>query len=221
MWSKSLIIREIARNCYRRAIRVAPRSADSYATHLPILFGLSDILRPRKIVECGSGMNSTVQFLDRQAFPLLETLVSIETDSEWLDKVRERVNGDGRVHFILEPDAARALSDTLLHDADLVFIDDSYADRRVGTIRAVSRLYEGPGILVVHDYEIAIIRRAAREMPTRFAFNALNPQTGVLSRGKVIETARLTRLNEIVRRYRNELSLEDSAGWRRAFAREM
>src|SRR5439155_25567212 len=47
------------------------RSRMDYATHLPILVGLSQSLKVKRVLELGSGMYSTLTFLDSNLFPEL------------------------------------------------------------------------------------------------------------------------------------------------------
>lgn len=82
---------------------------------------------------------------------------------------------------------------------DIVFVDDSVTiPDRVKTIEAVSSGFDGSGIVVIHDYERAINRKAAMAIEKRFNFSALNPNTGVGWRNAKIKRRSLRELNTML-----------------------
>jgi predicted O-methyltransferase YrrM len=114
--------------------------AERYASHLIALKALLATLKPRRILEFGSGLYSTSFFLRSRR---LESLVSVEDDPEWAEQVR--ANGDKRL--VVQP-----RFDGSLMDFDLVFIDSGRTvEERTKTIRWVLR-QEHP-VVAIHDAE--------------------------------------------------------------------
>ena len=66
-----------------------PRALNDYATHIPILIGLSRLRQIRHVLEFGCGHYSTLTFLNRSAFPHLEQLHSVENDDAWAATIQE------------------------------------------------------------------------------------------------------------------------------------
>ena len=144
----------------------SPASADPYASHLPVLRALVEMVKPRAVLEFGAGDYSTPFFLTLD----IESLWSVETDPAWA--VRAQSN-DTR-HTV----AAEAPS---LSGFDLVFIDDGKnASDREHTIRNV--LKEDHPVFVIHDAEVPEYRAAIHDLASeRAVFCALAmPQTAVI-----------------------------------------
>jgi len=121
-------------------------------THLPVLYALGEALSIRQIVEFGPGIYSTPTFLNRDVFPKVERVLTIEVNPQWVNNIREAYpdkrlivtpvpNGVG--HLLPYADDIRA--------ADLVFIDNGDKALRVATIEWVVTLGIS-GIAVIHDY---------------------------------------------------------------------
>ena len=73
-----------------------PRSLNDYATHIPILIGLARLREVRSVLEFGCGHFSTLTFLNRSAFPHLESLLSIENDDSWAATIEQAAKHDPR-----------------------------------------------------------------------------------------------------------------------------
>lgn len=112
---------------------------DPYATHLPVLEGLSP--KPRRVLEFGGGYHSTEAFLDMDS---VTKLVTVETDPEWRRRLTKRFEREDRWKLI---DGSKLPA---LDDFDLVFIDDG-ADQahRIQTIGYV--LSQRHPRVVIHD----------------------------------------------------------------------
>src|ERR1700733_10542279 len=95
-----ILPKRTARYLYDRSVRLARRDPTPYASHLPILMGVSDLVRAGKVVEFGSGEISTVSFIDRRSFPHLKVLRSFENDRDWHAKVVELVSSDPRAEVM-------------------------------------------------------------------------------------------------------------------------
>jgi predicted O-methyltransferase YrrM len=125
--------------------------AERYASHLFVLRALLATLKPRRVLEFGSGLYSTPFFLRSRR---LESLVSVEEDPEWAERVR--VNGDKRL--VVQPQF-----DGSLMDFDLVFIDNARAvEERAKTIRWV--LSQEHPVVVIHDAETPEYARVVAEL---------------------------------------------------------
>ena len=154
------MLRQLARRVKRRVVsppdRIAPRAENPFATHIPILLALPRLTRIRRVVEFGAGHFSTGIFLNREAYPDLESLVSLENDREWYEQLLSQVEGDARIDFRLTDGAISDAVETVeTQTADLVFIDDSTcAVDRSATIRAVLATAERKPLIVIHDFEV-------------------------------------------------------------------
>jgi predicted O-methyltransferase YrrM len=167
-----------------------PRSTVPAATNMPVLISIGRTLRIRRVVEFGAGLYSTLTFLDRSAFPLLERIVSFETDPEWLDRVLAASLSDPRLELrLIDREVAKTAASYDFTDSDLVFIDNGPDwQARVATIETVVRRHQRPAVIVIHDFEQPVYVNAADPMPRRFVFDAFVPYTGVLWHGDLIPT---------------------------------
>ena len=207
-----------ARSFYRTVIRLAPWDSVPYATHLPVLAALSAVVRPKVIVEFGSGTYSTLAFLDRAIFPTVESLVSLEDDSAWYEKMKQFVSADSRasLRLVASPVASQVRS-IVWSAVDLIFVDDSEERGRAMTLKELSKHVSGTPV-VLHDYNSLRLRWATRPFERRYCFNIWNPQTGVLWNGNLPCYQHLDRVDSILRDNK-ELSVHDTAGWCLALSR--
>lgn len=120
-------------------------SPEGWGSHKPALRALARFLPIRSVIEFGAGPHSTHLFLDRERFPLLESLVSFEHDWEWAIKAR-RADDFRHEIFVLPTWAFVAVSTGM--KADFVFVDA--AGDRVPLIQHALTLAP---ILAVHDYQ--------------------------------------------------------------------
>jgi hypothetical protein len=171
---------------------------DRFATHLPVLIGIGCLRELRTVLELGSGWHSTRAFLDRQAFPDLRRLLSLEDDPRWAIRVRRRTGGDDRHTLVVARPLLSAFTELDFSSFDLVLVDDGQsAAARCATLRHLSA--RTPRVLVVHDFEnpayAAVVQGAFRDV---FVFDALDPATGVLSNGGELDSGELARLNAAI-----------------------
>jgi hypothetical protein len=139
---------------------------DKYSTHIPVLRALAKAMPVRRVLEFGSGFYSTCTFLDRAAFPLLEVLVSVETDPRWVEQMRRSIHNDRWLCLHSAPVEALLPG---LDDYDLVLVDDGvvdveidspgYSTQRVATIRALAN-HQPAAVIAIHDYERTAYQRA-------------------------------------------------------------
>jgi len=182
----------------QRPLSVDRRVGDAYGSHIPILIGLAKIFEIEKVIEFGCGLYSTPTFLNCGAFPELYSLLSIDDNQKWIDKLGIT---DERVQFSLSVD------DLDFSDIDLVFVDDSVA-RRLSSIKLVSNLQNC--ILVFHDLEDRTYGRATRNIQGLFTFRIFNPFTGARC------DANLEMLNNFILMH-NYIAPTDTVGWIEAF----
>lgn len=147
-----------------------PELHDPYATHLPVLRAVCDVIRPVLVLEFGGGQYST-PLLSEHA----ERLTTVEADDGWRAKLRGLVNGN--VELLASFGGTVA-------DYDLIFIDDGQrAEERAATIRRVAD--EKPsGVVVVHDFDNAAYQDAAAGFERRRVFDGLTPHTALLWNGE-------------------------------------
>jgi hypothetical protein len=205
-------IYNLARFSYRRAIRLAPRDAVPYATHLPVLVGLSSIVRPKVVVEFGSGTYSTLTFLNRAIFPSLESLISLEDDTAWYEKMKQLVAADKRASLrLVAGSVASRIASIAWSAVDLIFVDDSEERGRSVTLNELSKHISSIPV-VLHDYNSPRLRWATRTFERRYFFSIWNPQTCVLWNGNLPWDWHLKTLNAILRSHR-KVSVDDTAVW--------
>lgn len=180
------------------AFTIPPREATeeiACGSHIPIFKALAPIFKPRRILELGSGMCSTPMFLDREIFPDLEMLVSIENDPAWADIVRGATNDDRLDLVLIDGLVADYAKLLFIHQFSLVFFDDSRSGaERCETIRAVGPLMPDGALAVIHDYEEQQYQDASMVFDHQFIFDWLNPCTGVCWNGDVDYTVQLEEL---------------------------
>jgi len=192
-------------------IRPAPRCLDPYGSHVPVLLILATCLKPRRVLELGCGVYSTLTFLDVHSFPSLEHLVSVETDPEWLERVGAMVRSDPRWQPRMV-EGASSVADWLrfggtslaIDEFDLILVDDSANDiQRRQTLGALFCARPTPPI-VVHDVECARLRTRLWTRRPYVVFDAFNPQTGLCNLGAGSELSKLKHANAVLRTLRNQ-----------------
>jgi len=190
--------------------RVPARATEPYATHLPVLICLARIRKIRRILELGAGTHSTLTFLDRAAFPDLDTLHSLETNASWAERVQTAAGDERRMTLTLVAGTMASALSTIDVDAyDLIFVDDS---ERRATIAQLVRCRPRSAIVVVHDFENPAYRAAARGFAHRYRFAALNPNVGVLSNTR-FDTRDLDRLTHVVAESRDRIATSSRHEW--------
>ena len=213
-------LRGLKRRLRTRSVRRRVARADNpYATHIPILVGLASVWKIRRVVEFGSGLYSTLTFLNRAVFPHLQELCSFENDEEWAARVRQSVAGEPRHKLTIVQGGMRTAPRQLqFADFDLVFIDDSTSlPERLETIEAVGKSCGDQVVIVIHDYEELEYRRTASQhlgfMRRHFVFTVLNPNTGVLSNSGREVQRRLREIDRRISSYSSSIALEDLDRW--------
>ena len=183
------------------------RTGDAYGSHIPILIGLAQIFDIRNVIEFGCGKYSTPTFL--KAYPNLESLLSFDTNADWIEQVD---TGDERASFVLLEDAPKQIiKDIDFTDCDLVFVDDSDTNRPDTIIEVIK--YSQDNILVFHDFEYRKYKIAASNIENMFVFDAYDPFTGVSCNRDLIK------LSKFILEH-NYLSPTDIDAWVNVYANE-
>ena len=159
--------------------------AEACGSHIPVFKVLAPVFKPRRILELGSGLCSTPMFLDREIFPDLETLVSIENDPVWRLSVGQACGDDDRLTLVLIDEPVATFASKMLIDSfDWVFFDDSRSGaERCETIRQVGPLLNHHTLGIVHDYEEAQYQEASLVCDHQWIFDFKNPATGIIWNG--------------------------------------
>lgn len=200
-----------------------PRHQNDYSTHVPILVGLASTFRIAKILEFGAGSYSTLTFLNRSAFPDVVLVESIESDPQWMAKISDAAKGDSRLQMRLMPEPIEdVLQEIPLDSWDLILVDSSTeATRRASLIEALARGRSVTALVVVHDFEIALYRKAAKGFRHRIGYSAYNPCTGVVWQGDSRPKRSLKDLSRIIHRYSKKLQPDDVQSWCAIFHKEI
>lgn len=191
-----------------------------YATHLPVLLQIPRQIAVKRILEFGSGMISTLAFLDNAAYPDLVSIDSYENNEDWFNRVCREVGNDprSRVHFTNGPisDVAKTIE---YQDYDLIFIDDSAtAKERSNTIRSVVIGCAPNSVVVIHDYENIEYVFASDVFPFYYVVTGQSPHTGVLWKiPNLINADKLAILNNLMVGQSERLAIKDIGYWLSTF----
>jgi len=199
---------------------LSPGNAGSpFATHLPVLIGLSFAVRLRRVLELGAGVYSTRLFLNRAVFPTLEVLHSYENHHYWYNQVLPSVQQAPRATLTMcEGPMSTAVSSMSLEDYDLILIDDSQTlQERCHTIQAVATSSKMIKLCVIHDYNNKEYRHAAKRFSCRFRLDALHPETGVCWRDGELTRAQLVGINNCLARHARSTAAGAIEEWLAAF----
>jgi predicted O-methyltransferase YrrM len=210
-------------NLYNRSIGLAHRSAEPYATHVPVLVGVAAAIRPQSLVEFGSGSFSTLSFLDDVAFPTIKRVDSYENNLEWFEQVRQRMPANPSVHLhYVEGDMYRAVDSVKTTSASMIFIDDSpTAQARVSTVEEVARLCGTGPVVVLHDNDLWRLRLSTRKFEHRISFDAFNPQCCVMWHGHPELEVVIQNVDRVIRQHSAFTPLTDIHAWRKVFSKEL
>lgn len=160
----------------------------SFATHIPVLMGLCQMIKPKKILELGPGLYSTAMFTDRSFLPGLTNFTSVESEKEWADKVKDFFVEKKESHFILSETGVADYISSLTEKFDLIFVDDSLTtEDRVRTILNVGIKSDMQDtVVVIHDFEVPAYQNATTSFNNRYIFKCFHPNIGVVWNGNVI-----------------------------------
>ena len=214
-------LRGLVRRVHNRAFGPAPRATKDYATHLPVLVGLAQSFKIIRVLELGCGDFSSLTFLNRNIFPCLTHLTSLETNEIWLERISKKLAEDSRFNPIsLRSSMADGLEQVNLEEFDLVFVDDSMtAEDRKRTIETIYNKKPDRPFIVIHDFEVNEYRLAAKNFESRYIFKGLTPQTGVVWNGTRKNPA-LKKIDQTIKQLCGQLEPDDLIEWKSAFEKQ-
>ena len=116
-------------------------------------------------------------FLNRELFPLLKKLVTVENDPNWAAVAKVE---DSRHTMIVVPEPIETFLDSLdLELFDLIFVDNSTSgDRRCDTIKYISEKVKQP-LVVMHDFQVPSYAAAAKAFKHIIVDNRQEPYTAL------------------------------------------
>lgn len=148
------------------------------ASHVEVLRLALALLEPKLVLELGAGEHSTSEILKAES---VDTLISLEDDPDWADRVDAAHPGDERLRLQRVDEVSESVPEDL-HTFDLIFVDNgSTPQQRERAIREVLEHTDRPPVLI-HDAEHPTYRRIIEELQPeerRVVFSGLNPQTAV------------------------------------------
>lgn len=200
--------------------REAPRSERDYATHVPVLAGMASRFRIERVLELGAGEYSTSVFLDRQVFPALSQLDSVETDAAWAEAVHKSAEGDPRLSLHVTSQAVSELIPSLtLGDYDLILVDDSATmDQRAASIAIVAATVPSGPYVVIHDYEVEEYRSASDALEHRVLCRRFTPQTVIGWAGGSDRLDQVEALRDAIEQAPGSPDPSDARTWARILA---
>lgn len=193
-----------------------PRRQPVAATHLPVFMRLAQLIKIRRVLECGAGLFSTISFLNRDLFPDMERLVSFETSMEWKTRVESAASGDFRLEIRISDDIARDIASIDLRDWDVVFIDSgpTWVERHAVIRTLTPRLPQGT-LMVVHDIEVDAYRKAASPLHRDYISKGMSPFTGIFTAAGMDSGVRkaLRKWNKTLQREASAIPPNDVERW--------
>lgn len=142
---------------HKKNIQINP-----YGSHIPILISIMNNFNIRSVLETGSGLNSTMIFLEK--YNGIEILHSVENDFSWFKKMRNITSSFSNYKLTHTLAIDNYLSVFLSNNLyDLIFIDDScdYEDR-IRTIEiCLSKEFD---TYIIHDYDYKPYRLKVESM---------------------------------------------------------
>jgi len=146
----------------------------AYVTHLPFLTRLGPGVRT--VLELGAGKYSTSLFLNRDIYPDLTQLVSVEHVREWIELLPQ----DSRLMtIIVEDPAVNVLPHLAPIKFDLVFVDNSPCEYREKAILWLKQHTHRTRV-VIHDFEYDAYRAAAAGFTYTEEDRSLTPWTAMV-----------------------------------------
>ena len=179
--------------------KLSTRSKNSFITHYPILVIICRILKIKKIIEFGSGKNSTTNLTNKKIFPYTDQITSYEDNSTWYKKIKKLIRNKKRINYIFTNKISKIINNLELNKFDLIFIDNSMDSlERIQTIKNVSKKKLSKAIVVLHDFEYFPYREATKGFNFSYRFRALNPNTGVVWNNKKLKIYTLKKIEQLL-----------------------
>lgn len=152
--------------------------SDPYASHVDFLKVQGS--KASSVLELGSGLHSTPLFLNRDFFPRVTRVVSVEHIQVWADRVAEACGGDSRLELLVKPEPVEDYLRTIDLDFDLIFVDNSECwENRVKTIEYLGQRVTTQHV-IIHDFEHKFYQDAAKAFPFKIVETSRTPHTALL-----------------------------------------
>lgn len=164
-----------------------------YGSHVPALASVAKTFKIERVTEFGSGRYSTSSFLNKQFFPDLVRLKTIESNKQWFVDTAQR-NLDGRLE--LTYCAIDKMPEIKLENSDLILIDCDYDEdsgHKNFEVRGklIKRFEESSSIVVVHDSNFDGVVRFVKDSAYKYKTTYVpkyGPHTTVMSNAHDVTT---------------------------------
>ena len=136
----------------------------TWGSHVPVNKSIMEFFDITGVMEIGAGYNSTPVFFKNAPY-----VVSIETDKEWVEKMKADIQEDENHKMVYHEIASHITRPTRRHAVSQDFLDQSYEfwmshlDDRMNflfvdcisslRLEAITRLYEHFDVITFHDYQ--------------------------------------------------------------------
>jgi hypothetical protein len=194
---------------------------EPYSTHIPVIIGISSLINIKYVLEIGSGIFSTGTFLNNRIFANLSTLESYEDDVNWAETVKSKFGNDSRLHLnVVESPMFISTNNIKTNSFELILIDDSQKESdRAKTISRICKKDLNNAIILIHDFEIAAYRKAAKSLKHYYTFSSFNPCTGVLW-NYGIKQKQLVKISKLIEQNKDIIKTTDINGWLKVFRQD-
>ena len=193
------VVNFLLTNIYEKFIfKLSPRSKNSFITHYPILVLICRIFKIKKVIEFGSGKNSTMNLSNKNIFPYSNQIVSYEDNLIWYKKMKKLVKNK-KINYVYTNKISKVINKLKLDKFDLIFIDNSMDSlERIETIKNIGKKKLSKAIIVLHDFEYYPYREATKGFNFSYRFSTLNPNTGVMWNNKKLKMDTLKKIDELL-----------------------
>jgi hypothetical protein len=176
------------------------KHAMPYTTHLAVLLGVAVAQKPKKVLELGSGLNSTPYFGNDACFPTVKLVVSYEDDRGWFENVQNIVKFQNKIDLRFVTSIPENVRHLVFEEYDMIFIDDSIsADQRQKTIAGALQCAGPETVIIVHDFENRNYQNTVKLPWKSVIYSSWKPFTGVIYQNRELDLplAKLKKLIEL------------------------
>jgi len=182
------------------------RIRSSYS-HVPVLT-LLPLLKPiRRVLELGAGYSTKI-FTDEKVYPDIERFDSYDNGpKDYVDVCRRSLaNTDDRyqLHGVNNVPMVNMVKKTDLNLYDFIFIDDSISNiGRTSTIsNVVGRIgKDSKTIVAIHDFEFSTYHQAVGPEWTKFVFDSISPEMGILWKKGEVDLANMKHFDKLIAKH--------------------
>lgn len=153
------------------ALTVPPKVADPYASHLPVLSLVARGMTVRSVLEFGGGQYSTPFFLNGHEYPDLKSLLTVESDPVWADRLDGRDHRHTVLRVTKETDALSLIEGRF----DLIFVDGEAWERA----KVARQAWRFGDLVIMHDAEERLYRQGLKDYRYVYFCNEAYPWTAL------------------------------------------